>query len=112
MDEFIRKNDVYNLKNAFDSLVKKEIKCDNVENIIFAKAMETAFNMIEQAVREVPAADVVEVVRCKGCKFCDDAYCNDGRKLKDLYYCNWFGSVVEKNGFCRYGAKMDLERSK
>ena len=64
---------------------------------------------IESFVKSQPAADVVAVVRCKGCKFCDDAYCNDGRKLKDLYYCNWFGSVVEKNDFCSYGAKMDLE---
>lgn len=67
---------------------------------------------IEAFVKNQPAAGVVEVVRCKDCKFCDDAYCNDGRKLKDLYYCNWFGSVVEKNDFCSYGAKMDLEESK
>ena len=80
-----------------------------IEWVIYNRASESALNMIERGVQEIPAADVVEVVRCKDCKFCDDAYCNDGRKLKDLYYCNWFGSVVEKNDFCSYGAKMDLE---
>ena len=65
---------------------------------------------VQSAIASAPTiSDVAPVVRCKGCKFCDDAYCNDGRKLKDLYYCNWFGSVVEKNDFCSYGAKMDLE---
>lgn len=112
-EEFIRKKDVYILKNALNSVITEETgKRDSLENILYNKAAESVLNMIERGVQEIPAADVVEVVRCKDCKFCDDAYCNDGRKLKDLYYCNWFGSVVEKNDFCSYGAKMDLEESK
>lgn len=83
----------------------------DIRDDLILAAQEMCVDVLK-AVSDIPAADVVEVVRCKDCKFCDDAYCNDGRKLKDLYYCNWFGSVVEKDDFCSYGAKMDLEESK
>lgn len=112
MDEFIRKNDVYNLKNAFDALVKKEIKRNSVENIIFAKAMETTFNMIEQAVREVPAADVVEVVHAKWefngiCTSCSACGSNKPTKAHDHKLAS------REVRFCYFcGAKMDLEESK
>lgn len=108
MDEFIRKNDVYNLKNAFDSLVKKEIKCDNIENIIFAKAMETAFNMIEQAVREVPAADVVEVIHAKWeHTHTSESYFNECWRCSACGFEDTEGFVFE---FCPHcGAKMDLK---
>lgn len=109
MDEFIRKNDVYNLKNAFDALVKKEIKRDSVENIIFAKAMETAFNMIEQAVREVPTAEVAEVIHArwesvpgKSSRFC--SHCGFDEPYK---FAPDDAKVYNSCPHC--GAKMDLK---
>jgi hypothetical protein len=60
---------------------------------------------IRQSIAEIPAADVVEVVRCKYCKHWlkDVAGCTDfvGR-------CEWANYMVGANGYCVYGeAKMD-----
>ena len=55
-----------------------------------------------ELVLTVPAADVVEVVRCKGCKHWlkDVAGCTDfvGR-------CEWANYMVGANGYCVYGER-------
>lgn len=59
----------------------------------------------QRRVQEIPAADVVEVVRCRECILHED-FMKDG-----LLYCNRSNSVVKPDGFCSYG-KKDLEESK
>lgn len=51
---------------------------------------------ILEALRKVPSADVVEVVRCKDCTEWD----------KDEYECShWYG--FREDDYCSYGARMD-----
>jgi hypothetical protein len=54
---------------------------------------------------DVPAADVVPVVRCKDCKWCHAGYCE---KYDDLIP---FGCANKpwENWFCADGTKMDME---
>ena len=57
--------------------------------------------------REAPAADVVEVVRCKDCKYAFHhplgyIYCHrDGRNAYEM--------VFKKDSFCSYGERKDGE---
>ena len=48
---------------------------------------------------EQPAADVVEVVRCKDCKWWDGIEC----KTRDI-------DVVDVDDFCSYGERKDGEK--
>ena len=64
------------------------------------------FNTTERqlrAIRELPAADVAEVVRCKDCKYF-------GLNDENVPYCsNIFGlDDPESNGFCNYGREKDV----
>ena len=49
-----------------------------------------------------PTADVVEVVRCRECKYCFNGKC-ECPQWEDPYYAHF---VIE-NDFCSYGARMD-----
>lgn len=49
-------------------------------------------------VMHAPAADVVEVVRCKNCFY-----------YKPFGECNNTGSTVKPDDYCSYGARMDKE---
>ena len=53
------------------------------------------------AVNDAPAADVVEVVRCKDCK---SIYHNP---VLGTYRCPRFLAVVDKNDFCSYGERKE-----
>ncbi len=39
-------------------------------------------DMIEAYLNDIPAADVVEVTRCKNCEYYEDGYCCFGRHVK------------------------------
>lgn len=112
IDEYIRKNDVYNLKNAFSSLIKEEsTKHDGIEWVIYNRASESALNMIERGVQEIPAADVVEVVRCKDC-----AHVNVEVRDYAMYlpkqcelYCELDELPVKPDDFCSYGERKEDE---
>lgn len=59
-------------------------------------------------IKKIPAADVVEVVRCAECKYAEfereDA--EDGIQL--CWYCHYNGCWFRANDFCSYGErKMD-----
>ena len=58
---------------------------------------------MKQAFLELPAADVVEVVRCKDCKFYkkDTDYCKEHNKG----YCEFDNTVKSKMHFCGYGER-------
>lgn len=98
-EEFIRKNDVYNLKNALISVIKGEMgKRDEIEAFIYSRAAESALNMIERGVREIPAVDAAPVVHAQ---WKDDTCTNCGYGVQP-----W-----NNTEYCpKCGAKMDLER--
>lgn len=55
---------------------------------------------------DAPTADVVEVVRCKDCKYCNEYQKYDFRKYLG---CNQNGEIyeVEPNHFCSYGERKE-----
>ena len=56
-------------------------------------------NKITARIMAAPAADVVEVVRCKDCR-------RLGGKNKDFGMCHCLCRQTEKTDYCSYGAKM------
>lgn len=56
------------------------------------------WNYYKHCIEAVPAADVVEVVRCKNCFY-----------YKPFSECNNTGSTVKPDDYCSYGARMDKE---
>jgi hypothetical protein len=55
-------------------------------------------------IEKQPAADVVEVVRCKECQSFYSAIVMDD---KVFYGCSYMGRDVKPNGFCSYGKRKD-----
>lgn len=49
-------------------------------------------------IRSIPTADVMEVLRCKDCKF----FCRESR-----CYCGEFGGIVTEDDFCSRGERKD-----
>lgn len=51
--------------------------------------------------------DVVKVVRCTNCKYCDHCYPvkNKGEKAREGYYCNHYKEWVSPNHYCGYGKR-------
>lgn len=78
---------------------------DSVGSIIIGKGLSSYGELIG-CMQDVPAADVVEVVRCKDCFF----YQKDKELAKANYldpekYCALLICEIDKNGFCSYGKK-------
>ncbi len=58
----------------------------------------TAFSMI----RQLPAADVVLVVRCKDCNHYTEFDPHNCKRL-EFHFCNKFGNITREMDFCSYG---------
>lgn len=59
---------------------------------------EQGCGLLEDVIWEVdaqPAADVVEVVRCKDCY--------QSAVIDDLFYCTYWGKNTDENGYCHEG---------
>lgn len=54
--------------------------------------------------RDVPAADVVPVVRCKDCKY---AYINSFSAASGVALCSSSAKVMQQDDFCSYGERKD-----
>lgn len=52
-------------------------------------------------VRKAPTADVVEVVRCKDCRYKHDMICYNCR------YCRKHTTIIYDDDYCSYAEKMD-----
>lgn len=90
-DEYIRRND-------FIQYLEKCKKGAAVTNLVWAAIMA-----IERDVRDMPAADVVEVVRCRDCKYGDYDSKPDGAmvclRTKDGFW-------RKETDFCSYVERM------
>ena len=65
---------------------------------------------IQKAIQDAPAADVVEVVRCKDCRFCERdpssdrvKRCTNEQQWGEEYY-----PLVHDNDFCSYGERKTV----
>ena len=55
------------------------------------------------AIEHIPSADVVEVVRCKDCKWAEV------HKRDNGVFCEYNECGFEKNDYCSYGERKDNE---
>ena len=56
---------------------------------------------------EQPTADVVEVVRCKDCKYGLPLTDANGITVLSCNYKNAHGMLVENHGFCKWGERRE-----
>lgn len=63
------------------------------------------YGALECFVKDIPAADVVEVVRCKDCKY----YKPESRNGKVKYCCRSAFVKVGEMDFCSYGERKEDE---
>ena len=59
----------------------------------------------EEVIRSLPAADVVEVIRCGQCKHCVEHYDTDGNA--PYWTCKEWDSGTDYDGYCHYGKRKD-----
>ena len=61
---------------------------------------------LEDALNRIPTADVVEVVRCKDCKWYSELVCGEGKLLGSQGWCNEvMARPMLSNGFCSFGER-------
>lgn len=60
---------------------------------------------VRDVIRGVPAADVVEVTRCKDCKYSKKLFSYEGSYSSYCLICGSKGSVVFPNDFCSCGER-------
>lgn len=74
-------------------------------------AGKTAFLSVEKWLKLLPPADVVEVVRCKDCKYCHIS--TDPKTLISVQVCGYVGynpvqsSQVTDNDYCSHGERKE-----
>lgn len=85
---------------------KEYIERSEVIRTILGQPPEHYPELYYRDIKELPAADVLEVVRCKDCEhyFCDTPYC----KKHKVGYCAFDEIVKDKNHFCSYGERKEL----
>lgn len=100
------------------SYIEREALIKSIENrrlvfkdtISVPEALATQGRVIREEIENAPAADVVEVVRCKNCKRWkpDGGYGLDLDGNKQLYgKCALTTMSYKENNFCSFGAKRD-----
>lgn len=84
---------------------KEYIERSEVIRTILRQPPEHYPELYYRDIKELPADDVVEVVRCKDCEhyFCDTTYC----KKHKVGYCAFDEILKDKNHFCSYGERKE-----
>lgn len=65
------------------------------------------YKRISGVLWEFPTADVVEVVRCKDCKYAHTITFENGIHCLSCNYQNAHGMLVENHGFCYWGERRE-----
>lgn len=61
--------------------------------------------IVEEAIKRVPRAEVVEVVHCKDCE-----RRNKSADLSNTVLCSWLHNLeMPKDGFCNYGIGNEVD---
>lgn len=85
-----------------DALIEQmEADAEHIEDYIAQMLLYASVDDVKNA----PTADVVEIVRCKDCKYCVEHYDTYGNVL----YCfckNWYIGT-DADGFCYEGERRD-----
>ena len=91
MDEYIDREEVLRALSK-NSITRKITVVDDVS--------------VYDTVKNIPAADVVEVVRCKDCAYYSDFDAYEGKRF-NFHFCKKFNNITLESDFCSYGEKMD-----
>ena len=95
-DEYIRRDD-------FIQHLEKCKKGAAVTNLVWAAIMA-----IERDVRDMPAADVAPVVRCRDCEYARDLGFKFGSLVRESWFCIYNGPhTTGANDFCSHGQKRE-----
>ena len=95
-DEYIRRDD-------FIQHLEKCKKGAAVTNLVWAAIMA-----IERDVRDMPAADVAPVVRCKDCEHARNLGFQFGSLVHESWFCIYNGPhTTGANDFCSHGKKRE-----
>ena len=93
-----------------DDYIEKKTALKIIDN--YAKSVTADGKVVVDAIRDIvdvitPAADVVEVVRCKDCKYFTQDKIAD--EIMDI--CVYFGGMVSiaSDGFCSYSERREKQ---
>ena len=91
------------------------IKVNTLRNEMYHEAFETdtemqrwdsgcwiRYKLFENILDQLPTADVVEVVRCKECRYWDNRF--------DVMVCNLTDGMKGASDYCSYGERREDER--
>lgn len=69
------------------------------------------YELWENVLKDVPSADVVEVVRCRDCINCHKiSITAQPVSIRGTMMCNLRGGVVKENDYCSYGERKDGDK--
>lgn len=74
-----------------------------VDFYLIGELVDSHGNVHYEDLKNLPTADVVEVVRCKDCKYCEHWYADKGR----CFLWHESGIDVFEDGFCNYGERRE-----
>lgn len=88
--------------NEKEYIEREALKRDLIDHRNFYPAI------VKNAIESAPAADVVEVVRCKDCQYCVERhYEEDGEQPYIKLTCKWSSYSHSPNDFCSYGERKE-----
>lgn len=112
MSYYINRDDVNRALYEYQRRISSELEYGKYDGIEKEVKINTVDHVSDE-IAEIPAADVVEVVRCEECiyKHKDDTECEQcGDKISDdCYYCTRWGRCTRIWGFCSYGERKENE---
>ena len=73
--------------------------------VLGAPKFNTGLEAAIEVATSIPAADVVEVVRCGQCKYCVEHYDTDGNA--PYWTCKEWDSGTDYDGYCHYGERKE-----
>ena len=86
--------------------IEREAVCYQLAKQESIDRQPRAIRRARRIVAEFPAADVVEVVRCKDCEYSVEAWVNE----KGFLICTASGMDITGDDYCSYGVKMGAEK--
>ena len=75
----------------------------------YSKSNDIPITELYDILEQMHTADVIEVVRCKDCKYAHNISFKNGVKCLSCTYQNAHGMLVENHGFCYWGERRDDE---
>lgn len=96
MTDYIKRSTAIELMKKEAAEMSESFEALGGESGIYAEAYEDAANMLQ----DMPAADVAEVVRCKGCKYWQR---HTGVVDSPNGHCFYLETCTNGNDFCSYG---------